>query len=53
MTGRIPRYTALCRGHKRGSHAAGGTRGYRFVPFAIETYGRLGRAAVELSLIHI
>ena len=25
-----------------------GTRGYRFVPFAIETYGRLGRAAVEV-----
>ena len=34
--------------NKRRSHAAGGTRGYRFVPFAIETYGRLGRAAVEL-----
>ena len=30
------------------SHAAGGTRGYRFVPFAIETYGRLGRTAVEV-----
>ena len=34
--------------NKRRSHAAEGTRGYRFVPFAIETYGRLGRAAVEL-----
>ena len=34
--------------NKRRSHAAGGTRGYRFVPFAIETYGRLGRAAVEV-----
>ena len=34
--------------NQRRSHAAGGTRGYRFVPFAIETYGRLGRAAVEL-----
>ena len=33
---------------KRRSHAARGSRGYRFVPFAIETYGRLGRAAVEL-----
>ena len=33
---------------KRRSHAAGGTRGYRFVPFTIETYGRLGRAAVEV-----
>ena len=30
------------------SHAAGGTRRYRFVPFAIETYGRLACAAVEL-----
>ena len=34
--------------NKRRSHAAGDTRGYRFVPFAIETYGRLGRAAVEV-----
>ena len=34
--------------NKRRSHAAGGTRGYRFVPFAIETYGRLCRAAVEV-----
>ena len=24
--------------YKRRSHAAGGTRGYRFVPFEIETY---------------
>ena len=31
--------------NKRRSHAAGGTRGYRFV---LETYGRLGRAAVEV-----
>jgi hypothetical protein len=34
--------------NKRRSHAAGGTRGYRFVPFAMETYGRLGTAAVEV-----
>ena len=34
--------------NKRRIHAAGGTRGYRVVPFAIEAYGRLGRAAVEL-----
>ena len=34
--------------NKRRSHAAGGTRGYRFVPFAIETYGCLGRAAMEV-----
>ena len=34
--------------NKRRSHAAGGTKGYRFVPFAIETYGRLGRAAVAV-----
>ena len=27
--------------NKRRSHAVGGTRGCRFVPFAIETYGRL------------
>ena len=31
------------------SHAAGGTRGYRFVPFAIAKYGRLGHAAVALG----
>ena len=34
--------------NKQRSHAAGGTRGYRFVPLAIETYGRLGCAAVEV-----
>ena len=34
--------------NKRRHHAAGGTRGYRFVPFAVETYGRLGNAAVEV-----
>ena len=31
--------------NKRRSQAAGGTKGYRFVSFAIETYGRLGHAA--------
>ena len=34
--------------NQRRSHAAGGTKGYRFVPFAIETSGRSGRAAVEV-----
>ena len=33
---------------KRRSHAAGGTRGCRFVPSAIETYWRSGRVAVEV-----
>ena len=33
--------------NKRRSHAAGGTKGCRFVP-AIETYGRLDRAAVAV-----
>ena len=34
--------------NKRRSHAAGGTKGYRFVPFEIETSERLGRAAVAV-----
>ena len=38
----------LAEENKGQSHAAGGTRGYRFVPFAIETFGLLGRAAVEV-----
>jgi hypothetical protein len=32
--------------NKRRHHAAGGSRGYRFAPCAIEIYGRLGHAAV-------
>ena len=34
--------------NKRRSHAAGGTKGCRCVPFAIKTYRRLGRAAVAV-----
>jgi hypothetical protein len=33
---------------KHGSHARDGTSGYRFVPLAVESYGRLGSEAVEL-----
>jgi hypothetical protein len=34
--------------NKRRDHASGGTRGYNFVPFAVETYGRLGHSAISL-----
>jgi hypothetical protein len=33
---------------KHRSHARDGTSGYRFVPFAVESYGRLGSEAIEL-----
>lgn len=33
---------------KRRDHAKEGTKGFTFVPFAIETYGRLGREAENL-----
>ena len=45
---RTPGAAARVAEDKRRSHAAGGAMGYRFVSFAIETYGRLGRADVEL-----
>ena len=35
----------LAEENKRRSHATRGTQGYRFVPFVMETYGRLGHAA--------
>ena len=34
--------------NKRRLHAHGGTRGFKFVPFAMETYARLGNAAVKV-----
>ena len=36
----------IAEGRKRRDH--GGGTGHRFVPFAIETYGRLGDAAIDL-----
>ena len=45
---RTPGAARVAEQNKGRSHAAGGTRGYRFVPFAIQTYGRLGRAAVKV-----
>ena len=43
-----PRHQTQTQGHASHRRRDRDPRGYRFVPFAIETYGRLGRAAVEV-----